>query len=448
MFCHGELVRLRPDARQLTLFYLLIALGGALGGTFVGIVAPTLFPDVWEFHIAVLIGWVVIWFAWSIDRTSPFHTGDRWLFAALLTVALGVAFRYLVERTGVGRIDWVSAHAWTATFGVTITLAAGASAVFWKSKVARLSLWPYALVALLILLSGALLIQRVTFSREPTLYASRNFYGVVRVESVVRATGELRRLWHGTTTHGYQLQIPALRNIPTAYYSRSSGIALAARLIRDGRLGEKPRGAHFGIVGLGVGTMSAFGQPGDRIRYYEINPQVVKIVQEEEPYFTFVRDSPSDVSVIVGDGRLSLERELSEGNPQHFDLLSMDAFSSDSVPLHLLTVEAFRLYAQHLRTDRSILAVNVTNRHLDLEPVVAANARALGFAGIRVDNPGDPPVVIASSWILLARDAGIFEPSALSISRARPLGDRIVSFTDNYSNLFRVLQPLSAQWAP
>ena len=205
MLCHGELVRLRPGARQLTLFYLLIALGGALGGTFVSIGAPALFPDVWEFHAAILVGWIVIAFAWRTDQTSPFHSGDRWLFASLVTIAFWLALRYLIERTRFGRIDWVASHDWTVTLVAGAVLATAFCAALWKSRIARTGFWPQALVLLVVLLSGMSLLQRIELSRDGTLYAARNFYGVIRVMSMTAPGGEARQLMHGTTVHGVQV---------------------------------------------------------------------------------------------------------------------------------------------------------------------------------------------------------------------------------------------------
>jgi hypothetical protein len=226
----------------------------------------------------------------------------------------------------------------------------------------------------------------------------------------------------------------------TAYYSRSSGVAVAAALLRTRhQASEGPQGLHFGIVGMGIGTMSGFARPGDRVRYYEINPMVIEVVEGPQSYFTFVKNSAADTTTVLGDARLSLERELAERGSQHFDLLVMDAFSSDSVPVHLVTTEAFRLYSDHLKGADSILAVNVTNRYLDLEPVVAAHARELEFRAVRVDTKGDPPVAMESSWILMTRD-GPLSDRALAAAGGRSLGDEAVRFTDKYSNLFRVLK--------
>lgn len=443
MLCHGELVRLRPGAGHLTLFYLLVALGGALGGIFVGIVAPAAFPDFWEFPLAMLMGWLALSITWAIDRQSPFHTGDRGVFAAVVAVGLMLAVRYPIERTGLGRVDVIAAHGWMVTFAGGLALAAGACAVLWRSRIARSSFWPQAMVVLLVLLSSALLWQRVGASRVGVLYGGRNFYGVVRVESSTSGGAEFRQLKHGTTTHGVQVEVFGQRLAPTAYYSPSSGIALAStRVLRRIPNGTADRhdGVHFGVLGMGVGTMAAFASTGDRIRFYEINPQVIALAHGPGSYFSFVKDTRSEVTIVEGDARLLLERELQDTGSQRFDLLAMDAFSSDSIPVHLVTAEAFRLYAAHLAGDEAILAVNVTNRYLDLEPVVAAGARDLGFDGVRVDSAGNAPAVTASSWILLTRHPAVLARLHSELPGARPLRPDAVRFTDRYSNLFRVLK--------
>lgn len=440
MLCHGELVRLRPGVRHLTLFYLLVALGGALGGLFVSLVAPAVFTDFWEFPLVIPVGWTVIAMAWWTDSRSPFHTGERWLFGAAVTVGLWFAIRFVIERTRFGQHEWLVAHGWSVTLLGGAVLGAAIWTALWRAPVARSSLWPRAMVLLLVVVFSLFLQQSIERARAGALYAARSFYGVVRVVGETAGAGELRRLMHGTTVHGVQLDVLGRRTGPTAYYSPSTGIALASTvLVRSASHGAGDDGrVHFGVVGMGVGTMTAFARAGDRVRYYEINPDVIDIAQG--PYFTFVRDSPSAVTIVPGDARISLERELRAAEPQRFDLLAIDAFSGDSVPVHLITVEAFGVYAAHLNTDASVLAVNVTNRYLDLEPVVAANARAIGFHAVRVDSDGDPPVPLESSWILMARNPGITTDPALLRNGARPLRAASVPFTDRYSNLFRVLQ--------
>jgi hypothetical protein len=217
MLCHGELVRLRPAARQITLFYLLVALGGALGGTFVSLGAPVLFPDFWEFHGGILIGWVVVGCIWALDRDSPFHVGGRWHLVAVATITLSFGIRYLVERTPVGRIEWVSAHGWAVTLAGGAVLATWLCGSMWRSRAAALSLWPRALVTMMILAAGTFLLQRVLESRDRVQYAARNFYGVVRVVSNFGHGAEALQLMHGTTVHGVQINAPGRRGEPTAY---------------------------------------------------------------------------------------------------------------------------------------------------------------------------------------------------------------------------------------
>jgi hypothetical protein len=442
MLCHGELVRLRPGAGHLTLFYLLVATGGALGGVFVSLIAPVVFTDFWEFHLAIVAGWIVLAWTWAIDRSSPFQTGDRWIFATVMAIALSLAIRFAIEGMWFTQLDWLRSNDWTVTLVGATALAAVICATLWKSRIARSIVWPQLAVVILVGLFGLLLTQRVGMSGEGVLHAARNFYGVIRVLTVDVAGGQIRELKHGTTTHGVQLDDVALRSTPTAYYGRSSGISLAAtHLVRARHANaDAPDGVHMGIVGMGIGTMSAFARAGDRVRYYEINPEVIQVAYGQTPFFTFIMDSRSDVTVVPGDARLSLERELSAGNPQQFDLLVMDAFSSDSVPVHLVTEEAFRLYFAHLKSEDSILAVNVTNRYIDLEPVVAANAREIGFHGIRLDSAGALPVVAQSSWILLTRNPQLFYDPMTRSSSGRPLSERFVRFTDKYSNLYRVMK--------
>jgi hypothetical protein len=444
MVAHGELARLRPGSSQLTQFYLIIASGGALGGAFVGLAAPSLFPDVWEFHVAALAGWAVFAAVWKADRVSPFNTGDRWHFALFTSLVSIVAAHYFILLANLGRTALVARYDWRVPLVAGIGVSLLVCLPLWRSRWAAASLWSSALVLLVLLASGAVLGKRVGDSQRSSQFAVRDFYGVVRVRvtELPGQSGFVRQLLDGNTIHGVQLLDPLRRNLPTAYYSPSTGVAAAVRHLTraDPVNPEAEEGVHFGILGMGAGAMAGFARTGDRVRYYELNPTVIRLSTGPEPHFTFVRDCAGEVAIVAGDGRLSLERELRDGERQGFDLLAMDAFSSDAVPVHLLTEEAFRLYVAHLRNDDSILAVNITNRHLDLEPVVAAAARRLGLHGVRVDTKGDLPVPLSSSWILLTRNPrGLEQPSIAEVS-PRPLGDREVPFTDQYSNLFRVLK--------
>jgi hypothetical protein len=445
MVCHGELAKLRPGAAKLTKFYLLIAMGGATGGAFVGLGAPALFAGVWEFHVAVLVGWGVLALLGLADRKSVLHVGDRCQFALLMIPASIVALHFIIIWGKLSRTPWVIRYDWLVPVVGGVVLGAVISVALWPTRLAVSVVWPRLMVLSILLLGGQTLYARVQRSDVGSVFASRNFYGVVRVlvgrES---ATGpRIRQLLDGNTIHGVQVVDRNMSMVPTAYYSPSSGIAVASRhLVRAGghQGNGENNGVHFGVLGMGAGTMAAFAQAGDRVRFYEFNPTITQIAVGPKAQFTFVGEGAGDVVVVEGDGRLSLEKELREGSPQQFDLLAMDAFSGDAVPVHLLTEEAFRVYAAHLRGENSILAINITNRHLDLEPVVAANARRLGFHGVRIDTKGDLPVRELSSWILLTRNAKLLENPKVVAASARPLRAREVSFTDRYSNLFRVLK--------
>jgi hypothetical protein len=265
-------------------------------------------------------------------------------------------------------------------------------------------------------------------SLEGARLAVRNFYGTLRVEDEGAGAGERRSLTHGNVSHGAQYLAPERRRQTTTYYSPASGVGVALRdRMRDGPV-------HVGIVGLGAGTLAAYGRPGDRHRFYEINPLVVDVARDE---FSFIRDSPAVTEIVLGDARLSLERE----SPQGFDVLAVDAFSSDAVPVHLLTVEAFRVYFRHLRAD-GILAVHVSNRFVDLTEVVAHGADATGKAAYVVDvgDDEDDTAIYSSTWVLVP--AGSFPGEASRFETvAKPLPPRadLRPWTDDFSSILGVL---------
>jgi len=295
MVCHGELVRRKPPVRHLTLFYLMLSIGGALGGTLVGLIAPTIFNAYYELPIGLFL-------------------------CAALTLA-----------------------------------------VLWRelSKVWRVAL--LILVALYGLRLTTLSIAYVEGFRAVV----RNFYSQTRVEDVKDEHFGMRRVMlHGRINHGEQYLDEKLRRVPTAYFCERSGIGRVFRSLPQ----DRPR--KLGVLGLGTGTLAVYGRPGDEMRIYEINEQVLDLARSE---FTFLSDSPAKIVSILGDGRLMLEREPD----QQFDVLAMDAFSGDSVPTHLATIEAIKVYLRHMRPD-GYLIFNITNHYLDLRPVMAAAAAELG----------------------------------------------------------------------
>jgi spermidine synthase len=236
-------------------------------------------------------------------------------------------------------------------------------------------------------------------------------------------------LVHGTINHGTQLLRPGSERIATSYFGTGSGISRAIRALGD----SGP--IRIGILGLGAGVTATLARAGDRLHYYEINPLVVQIANTE---FSFVRACPADKQVFLGDGRLVLEGLPDEG----LDLLAMDAFTSDAVPVHLLTKEAYVTYQRHLKPS-GVLAINISNRYLDLEPVVAQAASDLGWMGVTVADEGEwEEYYTSSTWILLSRSAAIFShpnfhQSAVAPIHAKP-GFR--PWTDDYSNIIQILK--------
>jgi hypothetical protein len=262
--------------------------------------------------------------------------------------------------------------------------------------------------------------------------ASRSFYGVLRVKDFGEPGDEsqLRRLVHGTIMHGEQYLHPTLRSRPTTYYEETSGVG-AAIASRQG----KP--VRVGVIGLGTGTLAAYGRAGDVYRFYEIDQDVVRLARSE---FFYLAESAAKVEVALGDARLSLEREA----PQRFDVLAVDAFSSDAIPVHLITREALAVYLKHTGED-GIVAFHVSNRFLDLVPVVARIARENGAHAVLVrDDPDDEDDVRRSrtDWVLVSRDAKVLQRKEIVKAGAEAPKDRAEwrTWTDDYSNLVQILR--------
>jgi hypothetical protein len=376
--CHGELVRLRPAAQHLTGFYLAVSLGGALGGIFVGLLAPRLFDAYLELPIG-LVGTVLLWL-----------------------VCVGRDVGSVLHR---GRPLW----AW----GVLLTLA--------------------------VLYAGA----NLRIAREATDgYDSvdRNFYGILRTytEFDDEFGDDARVLLHGAIDHGFQYLGAENRRRPVAYYAAETGVGLAARLHRPG----SPR--RIGVLGLGAGAFTAHTRAGDEIRFYEIDPLVAKVAQER---FTYLEGSPAAWDVVLGDARLSLERELEEtgGRGRGYDLLVLDAFSGDAPPVHLLTREAFDLYLSHLAPD-GILAVNVSNSFVDLVALVWRMVEERGVEPLLFETEEDlARGIYTADWIVLSLDAGwLDEPEVWNASSEvdddmRREFAEVRPWTDDYSNLYQLL---------
>jgi SAM-dependent methyltransferase len=367
MVCHGELVRLKPDPQHLTSFYVATATGGAVGGIFVGVIAPSVFPGYFELPLTISAACALVLIILRNDETLPFHDAGlsfEWLLLLVLNVGLNV---YLIMTIGE--------------------------------------------------------------SFRGSQLAVRNFYGGLRVDEEDEGQGPKRKLTHGTINHGEQYLDDSKRSLPVTYYGFDSGIGRTLLHIPH----MKP--LHVGVIGLGTGTLATYGKAGDRYRFYEINPSVVDIARK---YFFYLKESKAKIDVVLGDARLSLERE----QPQHFNVLAVDAFSSDSIPVHLLTREAFGLYFHHLEPD-GILAVHVSNRYLDLKPVVYRLAMSLRKDVRVVDTDDDESdrAIFGATWMLVTNDKGFFgRPALKAVAEAFKPVRTPPMWTDDYSNLFTILK--------
>ena len=359
MFCHGELNRLRPEPRHLTRFYLMIALGGALGALLVGIVAPLVLPGFYELEIGLA----------ALAALGLYQVRER---------------RFVILCAG-----------------ATVLLVAAGSALY-----------------------------RINAFTDGTVLITRNFYGVLRVKEQRDSANperDRRELMHGTITHGDQYPHPRVRRAVGTYYRTTSGIGrtLIALLPRPS--------ARVGVIGLGVGTIAAYGRPGDVYRFYEINPAVVQIAGRE---FSYLKYSMAKIETAPGDARLNLEREPS----QQFDVLAVDAFAGDAIPVHLLTSEALAVYLRHMKPG-GVIAFHLSNHFLDLAPVVRRLADAYGLKAAYIADRAQDNGGFDSDWVLLSADQAFLElPVIKAATSPIPQRPGAPLWTDDFSNLLQVLK--------
>ncbi len=359
MFCHGELALLKPAPRYLTRYYLMISLGGAIGGLLVGLVAPYVLTGYFELAIG-LIACALL----------------------LLYRTFRMAWWTMLVSAGV-----VGATAWGAGRAIDVQIA--------DSRVMM-----------------------------------RNFYSVLKTREFAEPAA-FRSLVHGGIMHGGQLLDPASRLSPSSYFGTTSGYG---RMFAS--LPDTPR--KVGVIGLGAGSIIAYARKGDIFRFYEINPQVVDLAQRE---FTFMTDSPARIEVVLGDGRLSLEREAD----QQFDVLAMDAFSGDSIPMHLLTRQAMEIYLRHLKPG-GVLAFQATNRFINIAPIVASLAAEFGLSAVLISDlpqseEGADYWTSSTDQVLVTANRKLLEAEPIrSVATAIvvPPGFRV--WTDDFNNLLRVLK--------
>jgi hypothetical protein len=377
MLCHGEVVRLKPNPRHLTSFYLMIAAGGALGGLFVGVVAPIIFAGYAEWYLAMLCG----------------------LFLAI-TILLGTSEGGLIRR-------------------------------YPRRVVATM-----AVVAVVLILLG-----NAALTSPGTLLVRRNFYGVLTVTSEPSRDGKsvIFTLYNGHITHGREFADLLRRDNPTTYYARDSGIGRAI----DFFAAERPAGIRVGAIGLGTGTLAAYCRANDEFTFYEINPEVPRIAHE---YFLYLDDAQDRVGqgkgsldVVMGDARLSLEQQRSRREEgRGFHVIAVDAFTGDAIPIHLITREAGEIYRRHLDPD-GVLAIHISNRYLDLAPVVRGLADYLKLQAIQIDSDANPDGDIYwASWMLLTNNKKLLAALAPLASKETPAPS--ILWTDDFSSLLQILK--------
>ncbi|PZN94392.1 MAG: hypothetical protein DCF31_09735 [Alphaproteobacteria bacterium] len=417
---HGTLAQDRPAAAGLTDFYLWLSVGGALGGVFCALLAPLVFP--WPFEHPLLL----VAAALAIPTRPLVPATARWLALpgvriTLATLALaasaGAAGLYGVAPVDSDRVLTPATLVVVAVLGVIAVAAIGQRGLF-----------AYVFTLMIMTLGGWQQLAQLD-TRE------RSFFGVYTVEE--RPADFSRILLHGTTMHGQQSLEPELAAIPMTYYAPNSGVGLAMRAAPS-LYGPDAR---IGFVGLGTGTLSCYYAPGQRWTAYEIDPVVIRIARQR---FTYIAECNPALAIVVGDARMTLAQAPAAG----LDILAIDAFSSDAIPLHLVTREAFGVYRRALTSD-GLLLVHISNRFLDLEPMIAAIAAHEGWSAmIRLYNPTGPQLpgqtFTPSTWIALART-----PDRLAALRAesprtawQPLrtGAPVTAWTDDFASVLPILK--------
>ncbi|MCA9249081.1 MAG: fused MFS/spermidine synthase, partial [Planctomycetales bacterium] len=384
------LVSLKPPAERLTTFYVVLSIGGALGGAMVSLVAPRIFTGYYEFNAGLIACLMLL---------LMLRRRDRWL-------ALPA-----VERRR---------RQWGATL-VLVAIAAGTMGAIRGISTLRPE------------------------DDQIELAAARNFYGCLRIVRFEANDSSLGRtvMVHGNTTHGVQFESAQRRREPTMYYRLAGGAGLAIEQHPVYVRAERP--LRVGVVGLGCGTLASYARPGDCYRYYEIDPLVIDLAEASFSFLSDARERGADVLVHPGDARIVLQRQLDARQPQAFDVLVVDAFNSDSIPLHLITRECFDLYRAHL-ADGGLLAVHVSNRHLDLRGVVAQMAFEAGQSALWIHCDEDPQAQgrefgSASDWMLVTSNQEFLARGAVLAAEAMlPADLPRATLTDDFGSLFQLLR--------
>jgi len=407
LVCHGELAARRPGVAGLPEFYLWLALGGALGGAFNALAAPLLFTAVLEYPLALVLACALRpaldGAGAGADNARRARRGDL-LYPAALAVGLYVGLLAL------DRVGWVA--------GLAALGLGGLACYAMRARPHRFAL---AIAALLAFGAAAVTATSDVVERQ------RSFFGVHKV--LRDRAHDAYQLVHGVTVHGTQLRAPEMRRTPVDYYHWEGPLGQLFRaLAEDGQPGR------VALVGLGAGASLCYRRPGDAWRVYEIDPAVVALARDTR-FFHFVAECGGDAEIVLGDGRLGLARP----GTGPFDLIILDAFASDAVPAHLLTAEAMALY-RRLLAPGGLIAAHVTNRFMDLAPVVAAAAEAAGMAAVEQFHAPTPPTLAkASRWVVVAADAGRLDAVAAG-GRWKKLAASSPPWTDDHWDILAAIR--------
>jgi len=378
MICHGELARLKPQVQHLTLFYLFMSLGGFLGSAFVAFIAQSLFDQFLEFPLAIISVFVLL--------------------------ALGT---YSLPSTGKKKQTWL--------ISTNIILA--------------------------ICFSGGLFFLNSLYVKT-NVASDRNFYGILSVKDVEINNKVQRRLVDGTTSHGTQSLEKGEEKVAQSYFRKTTGVALLLEQFSKQRKKENnEQEFNVGIVGLGAGTLAAYGNDGDNYTFYELNPAVISAAKT---YFSYLNDSAANIDLILGDGRVSLQKQLDSSGSQEFDTIVIDAFSGDSIPQHLLTREALTLYFQHLKAD-GVLAIHISNSHLNLAPLARGLADVLDKEIIYVQTNADKESEHNVRWVMLTNNQEFLDNVSVKMYRSAWQAEDAMKgtdtvWTDEHSDLLSVLK--------
>ena len=417
LVCHRVLYEARPEASKLTAFYLLMSLGGVLGGIFAALIAPQLFSSVVEYPLLMLAGLLARpgWIAGLKDHATRVLSGK--LFAA---VAFGALLAWVLGGLGLADIE-KSLVFWL------LSIAVGAGIIAVMGTMGRGTGMASATVALMVIFTfGGL--------NRGEMHVERSFFGVSRVQEA--EAGQVRMYVHGSTVHGMERIKDEDGNtgpfLPTMYYHENAPMPLGVKVAREA-LGNAGRQMNVGVIGQGTGSIACYLQPQEKLTFYEIDPVVDRISRNSD-YFTFISRCKPDTVTKIGDARIVLERETGTT----YDYFLVDAFSSDAVPVHLLTREAIMLYLSRIN-ENGVVGLHISNRHMDLETVVKATAMTI--PGVHIAYVADPKENLpkdgmASNVVFLSKNPKVIELVERH-EHARPIEDKgVAAWTDDYADVF------------